>query len=55
MENTHGAWTPIDSNVKLVLGKDRGEKELEQEHIRDYQAVVGLLMNAALATWPDIL
>jgi hypothetical protein len=52
VENTHGASTPMDPNVKLDLAEDRGEKELED--IKDYQAIVGSLMYAALATRPDI-
>jgi hypothetical protein len=52
MENTHGVSTPMDPNVKLDLAEDRGEKELED--ITVYQAVVGSLMYAALATRPDI-
>jgi hypothetical protein len=43
---------PIDPNVKLDLAEDWGEKELED--ITDYQAVMGSLMYAALATRPDI-
>jgi len=52
MEHTHGVSTPMDSNIKFDLAEDRGEKELED--ITDYHAVVGSLMNAALATRPDI-
>jgi len=52
MENSHGVSTPTDPNVQLDLADDRGEKELED--ITDYQAVVGSLMYAALATGPDI-
>jgi len=52
MEHTHGVSTPMDSNTKLDLAEDRGEKELED--ITDYQAVMGSLMYAALATRPDI-
>jgi len=29
MENTHGALTPMDPNVKLHLSQDWGDKELE--------------------------
>jgi len=42
----------MDPNIKSHSAEDRGEKELED--ITDYQAVVGSLMYAALATWPDI-
>jgi len=42
----------LDPNIKLDLAEDRGEKELED--IRDYEVVVGSLMNAAHATRPDI-
>jgi hypothetical protein len=42
----------MDLNVKLDLAENWGEKEWED--IRDYQAVMGSLMCAALATWPDI-
>jgi len=52
MEHTHGVSMPMDPNVKLDLAKDRGEKELDD--ITEYQAVVGSLMYAALATRPDI-
>jgi len=52
MEHTHGVSTPMDPNIKLDLAEDRGEKELED--ITDYQAVVGSLMYAALATRADI-
>jgi len=55
MEHTHGVSTPMDPNVKLDLAEDWGEKELEQEDITDYQAVMGSLIYAALATRPDIL
>jgi len=54
MENNHGASTPMDSNVKLDLAEDRGDKELEQEDITDYQAVMGSQMYGALATRPDM-
>ena len=54
MEHTHGVSTPMDRNVKLDFAEDRGEKVLEQEDITDYQEVVGSLMDAALATRPDI-
>ena len=53
MQNAHGASTPMDPNVKLDLAEDRGEKELKD--INGYQAIVGSLMYAALATRPDIL
>ena len=52
MENTPGVSTFMNSNVKLDLADNRGENELD--YITDYQAVVGSLMNAALATLPDI-
>jgi hypothetical protein len=52
MEHTHSISTPMDPNIKLDLAEDRGEKELED--ITDYQAVVGSLMYAALATQLDI-
>jgi hypothetical protein len=52
MEHTHDVSTPMDPNVKLDLAEDRGEKELED--ITNYQAIVGSLMYAALATRPDI-
>ena len=42
----------MDPKLKLDLAKDQGEKELED--ITDYQAVMGSLMYAALATQPDI-
>jgi hypothetical protein len=52
MQNAYGASTPMDPNVKLDLAEDRGEKELKD--IKGYQAIVGTLMYAALATQPDI-
>jgi hypothetical protein len=52
MEHTHGVSTPMDPNVKFDLAEDRGEKALDD--ITDYQAVVGSLKYAALATQPDI-
>jgi len=39
MEHTHGASTPMVRNGKLDLAEDRGETELEQDDITDYQAV----------------
>ena len=42
----------MDLNVKLDLAEDREEKELND--IKGYQAILGSLMYAALATWPDI-
>jgi len=42
----------MDPNVKLDLAGNCGQKELDD--ITDYQAVVGSLMYAALATRPDI-
>jgi hypothetical protein len=52
MEHTYDVSTAMNPNVKLDLAEDQGEKELEG--ITDYQAVVGSLIYAALATWPDI-
>jgi len=52
MQNAHDVSTPMDPNVKLDLAEDRGEKELK--HIKGYQAIVGSLMYAGLATRPDI-
>jgi len=51
MEHSHGVTTPMHSNLQLDLAENRGEKELED--ITDYQAVVGSIMYAALATQPD--
>jgi len=51
MLNAHNISTPMDSNVKLDLGKDRGEKQLKD--IKGYNAIVGALMYAAIATRPD--
>jgi len=44
----------MDPNLKLNLAEDRGEKELEQENITNYQVVVGSLLDAAIAIGPDI-
>jgi hypothetical protein len=44
----------MDPNVMLDLAEDQGKKELEQEDITDYQAVVGSVMYPAVATRPDI-
>jgi len=44
----------MDPNVKLDLAVDRGEKEQKQEDITDYQAVLGSLMYAAVATRQDM-
>jgi len=52
MQNAHDVSTPMHSNVKLDLAEDLGEKELQ--HIKGYQAIVGSLMYAALATRPNI-
>jgi hypothetical protein len=52
MHNAHDVSTPMDSNVKLDLAEDWGEKELK--YITGYQAIVGSLMYAALATRPNI-
>jgi len=54
MDHTHRASTPMDPNVKLYLAEDQGEKEMEEDDITDYQAVVGSLMYTALAPGPDI-
>jgi len=52
MQNAHGASTPMDPNVKIDLAEDRGGKELKD--IKGYQAIVGSLLYAALATRPYI-
>jgi hypothetical protein len=52
MQNAHDVSTPMDSNVKLDLAEDQGEKELKD--IKGYQAIIGSLIYAALATRPDI-
>jgi len=52
MEHTHSVSMPIDPNIKLDLAEARREKVLDD--ITDYQAVVGSLMYAALATRRDI-
>ena len=44
---------PLDPNVKVDLAVDRGESELDD--ITGHRAVVGSLMNSALATRPDIV
>ena len=53
MEYTHHVSMPMHPKVNLDLAEDQGEKELED--ITDYQAVMGSLMYAALATRQDIL
>ena len=52
MGQIHGFSTPMDCNLQLDLAEDRSAKELED--ITDYQAVLGSIMYAALATRPDI-
>jgi hypothetical protein len=52
MENAYSATTPMDHNVKLYLAENRGEKKLND--IKGYQAIVGSLMYAALATRPNL-
>jgi len=52
MQNAHDVSTPMDPIVTLDLAEDQGEKELKD--IKGYQAIVGSLMYAALATRPDI-
>jgi hypothetical protein len=52
MEHSHGLSTPMDPNIQFDLSEARGGKQLDD--ITDYQALVGLLMYAELATWPDI-
>jgi hypothetical protein len=54
MQDAQGVTTPMDPNVKLDLADDRGEKELDKENVKHYQAIVGSLMHAALAMRPDI-
>jgi len=52
MDHSHGVSTAMDPYIKLHLAKDRGEKK--SKDITDPQAVVGSLMNEALATRPDM-
>jgi len=54
MQDAHGVTTAMDPNVKLDLADDRVEKELDKDSVKHYQALVGYLMYAALATRPDI-
>jgi len=54
MQDAHAVATPMDPNVKLDLADDRGEKQLDKESVKHYQAIVRSLMYAALATRPDI-
>jgi len=54
MQDAHGVTTPVDPNVKLDLADDRGEKELDTDSAKHYQAIVGSLLYAALAMRPDI-
>jgi hypothetical protein len=52
IQTAHDVSAPMDPNLKLDLAEDRGEKELKA--IEGYQAIVGSLMYAALATQPNI-
>jgi hypothetical protein len=52
MQNAHDVSTPLDPNMKLDLAEDQGENKLN--NIKAYQAIVGSLLYAALATLPDI-
>lgn len=52
MEHTQGVSTPMDSNIKLHLAKNRGEMGLGE--LTDCQAVMVSLIYAALVTRLDI-
>jgi len=41
-------------NIKLDFADNRGEKELDKESVKHYPVIVGSLMYAALAMWPNI-
>jgi hypothetical protein len=53
MQSAYVAMTRINPNVMLGLAQHREEKELED--IKEYQAIVGSLIDIAVATHPDIL
>jgi len=52
MQTAHDVSTPRDPNLSLHLAEVRVETELND--IKGYQAIVGSLINAALATRPNI-
>jgi hypothetical protein len=52
IQNDHAVSTLMDPNVMLDLAEDLGEKELN--NIKDYQAIIGSVMYAVLATLPDM-
>jgi len=52
MPHTDDVTTPMEAKVQLDLAEDGGEKKLKD--IKRYQAIVSLLMYAALATWLNI-
>jgi hypothetical protein len=52
--NAHELSAPMVPNLELDFADDRGEKELDKDSVKHYQAIVGSLIYAALATRPDI-
>jgi hypothetical protein len=54
MQDAHAVATPMDYIVKLGLADDQGENELDKESVKHFQAIVGSLIYAVVATWPDI-
>jgi len=54
IQDARVAATPMDTNVELDLDDNSCDKEINPESVKDYQAIVGSLMYAALSTQPDI-
>ena len=55
MEDAHPVSTPLDPHVKLdEIAETTAETALDDKGTKLYQAIVGSLMYAALATRPDI-
>jgi hypothetical protein len=54
MQVAHAVGTRMDRNGKHDLANHRAQKERGKDSIKHYQAIVRLVMYAALATWRDI-
>ena len=54
MEDAYPVSTPLDPHVKLDEIAEAAETTLDDKGTKLYQAIVGSLMYAALATRPDI-